>query len=120
MEGARARGTWTAVHLLSAYEVKSLFQDVVQGLAFLVRYHQLLSDSWLTLLFPWVSQHNKSILHLDLKPGNVLLTWDEGKLMYVNRFLPHLGHLFTSIYLPQTQSNVVRLWNIARYDAQFP
>ena len=27
-------------------------------------------------------KHNKSILHLDLKPGNVLLTWDEGKLMY--------------------------------------
>ncbi|KAK7046586.1 Other/IKS protein kinase [Favolaschia claudopus] len=52
--------TWTAVHLLSAEEVKSLFQDVVEGLAFL---------------------HNKSILHLDLKPGNVLLTWDEGKLI---------------------------------------
>jgi hypothetical protein len=27
-------------------------------------------------------QHDKSILHLDLKPGNVLLTWDEGALMY--------------------------------------
>ncbi|CAK5264077.1 unnamed protein product [Mycena citricolor] len=51
--------TWTAVHLLSAEEVKSLFSDVVEGLAFL---------------------HNKSILHLDLKPGNVLLTWDEGRL----------------------------------------
>ncbi|KAF7350354.1 Other/IKS protein kinase [Mycena venus] len=52
--------TWTAVHLLSAEEVKSLFRDVVEGLEFL---------------------HNKSILHLDLKPGNVLLTWDEGKLI---------------------------------------
>ncbi|KAJ3532505.1 hypothetical protein NM688_g7411 [Phlebia brevispora] len=49
-----------AVHLLSAEEVKSLFHDVVEGLAFL---------------------HEKSILHLDLKPGNVLLTWDEGKLI---------------------------------------
>ncbi|KAF8434595.1 kinase-like domain-containing protein [Boletus edulis BED1] len=49
-----------AVHLFSAEEVKSLFSDVVEGLAFL---------------------HDKSILHLDLKPGNVLLTWDEGKLM---------------------------------------
>ncbi|KAF7349348.1 Other/IKS protein kinase [Mycena sanguinolenta] len=52
--------TWTPVHLLSSEEVKSLFQDVVEGLSFL---------------------HNKSILHLDLKPGNVLLTWDEGKLI---------------------------------------
>ncbi|KAJ7886358.1 kinase-like domain-containing protein [Mycena leptocephala] len=52
--------TWTAVHLLSAEEVKSLFRDVVEGLGFL---------------------HDKSILHLDLKPGNVLLTWDEGKLI---------------------------------------
>jgi hypothetical protein len=53
---------WTAVHLLSAEEVHSLFRDVVEGLGFL---------------------HSKSILHLDLKPGNVLLTWDEGRLMYV-------------------------------------
>ncbi|KAK0444538.1 kinase-like domain-containing protein [Desarmillaria tabescens] len=52
--------TWTAVHLLSPEEVKSIFTDVVEGLAFL---------------------HDKSILHLDLKPGNVLLTWDEGKLI---------------------------------------
>ncbi|KAF9564514.1 kinase-like protein [Agrocybe pediades] len=59
--GAGARRTeWTAVHLLSAQEVHSLFRDVVEGLAFL---------------------HDKSILHLDLKPGNVLLTWDEGKLI---------------------------------------
>ncbi|CAL1709204.1 unnamed protein product [Somion occarium] len=54
------KANWRAVHLLSAEEVKSLFSDVVSGLAFL---------------------HDKSILHLDLKPGNVLLTWDEGKLI---------------------------------------
>lgn len=34
----RARGCTTAVHLLSAEEAKSLFEDVVNGLAFLVRY----------------------------------------------------------------------------------
>lgn len=54
------RPSWKAVHLLSAEEVQSLFSDVVEGLAFL---------------------HNKSILHLDLKPGNVLLTHDEGELI---------------------------------------
>ncbi|KAH9941311.1 kinase-like protein [Epithele typhae] len=48
------------VHLLSAEEIHELFKDVVGGLAFL---------------------HERSILHLDLKPGNVLLTWDEGKLV---------------------------------------
>ncbi|KAJ3916576.1 kinase-like protein [Lentinula edodes] len=42
--------TWTPVHLLSAEEVHSIFRDVVEGLAFL---------------------HDRSILHLDLKPGNV-------------------------------------------------
>ena len=31
-------------------------------------------------------KHDKSILHLDLKLGNVLLTWDEGKLMYCKFF----------------------------------
>ncbi|TCD62719.1 putative serine/threonine-protein kinase iks1 [Steccherinum ochraceum] len=53
-------GTWLAVHLLSAEEAKALFSDVVSGLAFL---------------------HDRSILHLDLKPGNVLLTWEQGKLV---------------------------------------
>ena len=62
-EGSRKE--WTAVHLLSAEEVHGLFRDVVEGLGFL---------------------HSKSILHLDLKPGNVLLTWDEGQLMYVRLF----------------------------------
>ncbi|TFK28473.1 other/IKS protein kinase [Coprinopsis marcescibilis] len=51
---------WAPVHLLSADEVKGLFQDVVEGLGFL---------------------HAKSILHLDLKPGNVLLTWDDGRMI---------------------------------------
>ncbi|PBK94805.1 kinase-like protein [Armillaria gallica] len=62
MSGQQPQGiqTWTAVHLLSPEEVKSIFTDVVEGLSFL---------------------HDKSILHLDLKPGNVLLTWDEGKLI---------------------------------------
>ena len=32
----RGGGEWTAVHLLSADEVKSLFKDVVEGLRFLV------------------------------------------------------------------------------------
>ncbi|KAF8630993.1 hypothetical protein AX15_002685 [Amanita polypyramis BW_CC] len=59
--GVRRRGpSWKAIHLLGAEEVKSLFGDVAEGLAFL---------------------HEKSILHLDLKPGNVLLTWDKGKLI---------------------------------------
>ncbi|KAI0076545.1 kinase-like protein [Panus rudis PR-1116 ss-1] len=57
--GGGGANTWFPVHLLSAEEVKSLFEDVVNGLAFL---------------------HDKSILHLDLKPGNVLLTYDEGRL----------------------------------------
>jgi hypothetical protein len=33
------RGEWTAVHLLSADEIKSLFKDVVEGLRFLVCLH---------------------------------------------------------------------------------
>ncbi|KZT66570.1 kinase-like protein [Daedalea quercina L-15889] len=60
LAGGKGPADWKAVHLLSAEELKSLFGDVVSGLAFL---------------------HEKSILHLDLKPGNVLLTWDEGRLV---------------------------------------
>lgn len=36
--GGRGQADWKAVHLLSAEEVKSLFEDVVSGLAFLVSY----------------------------------------------------------------------------------
>lgn len=67
-----------AVHLLSAEEVKSLFSDVTEGLAFLVSVVNFLQGAHLHII-----KHEKSILHLDLKPGNVLLTWDQGKLMYV-------------------------------------
>ena len=71
------RPSWKAVHLLSAEEVQCLFSDVVEGLAFLVcaMFRFPLPLSYTPI------QHNKSILHLDLKPGNVLLTHDEGKLM---------------------------------------
>ncbi|KAI0341488.1 kinase-like protein [Trametopsis cervina] len=61
---------WKSIHLLSAEEAKSLFRDVVEGLAFL---------------------HDKSILHLDLKPGNVLLTWDEGRLLIPRAMLSDFG-----------------------------
>ncbi|KAB5590322.1 Pkinase domain-containing protein [Ceratobasidium theobromae] len=59
-EARRRAREMKAVHLLSAEEIRSLFGDVVAGLAFL---------------------HESSFLHLDLKPGNVLLTLDEGQLM---------------------------------------
>ncbi|KAG9004176.1 putative serine/threonine-protein kinase iks1 [Tulasnella sp. 427] len=49
-----------AVHLLSGEELRSLFGDIATGLAYL---------------------HDRSILHLDLKPGNILLTFDQGKLI---------------------------------------
>ncbi|KAF8695468.1 Kinase-like protein, partial [Rhizoctonia solani] len=59
-EARRRAREMKAVHLLSAEEIRSLFGDIVSGLAFL---------------------HESSFLHLDLKPGNVLLTLDEGQLM---------------------------------------
>ncbi|CEL55054.1 putative serine/threonine-protein kinase iksA OS=Dictyostelium discoideum GN=iksA PE=3 SV=1 [Rhizoctonia solani AG-1 IB] len=59
-EARRRAREMKAVHLLSAEEIRSLFGDVAAGLAFL---------------------HESSFLHLDLKPGNVLLTLDEGQLI---------------------------------------
>ncbi|CAE6469741.1 unnamed protein product [Rhizoctonia solani] len=59
-EARRRAREMKAVHLLSAEEIRSLFGDIVAGLAFL---------------------HESSFLHLDLKPGNVLLTLDEGQLI---------------------------------------
>lgn len=60
LRAERSRGTRKAIHLLSAEETKRLFSDVVSGLSFL---------------------HDKSLLHLDLKPGNVLLTWEDNILI---------------------------------------
>ncbi|KAF8308195.1 kinase-like protein, partial [Clavulina sp. PMI_390] len=54
------KSTLKAIHLLSADEILHLFSDITSGLAFL---------------------HDRAILHLDLKPGNVLLTWDAGSLV---------------------------------------
>lgn len=48
------------VHLLRTEEIYSLIHDIVSGLSFL---------------------HNRGILHLDIKPGNVLLHWDEDSLI---------------------------------------
>ncbi|KAG8792355.1 putative serine/threonine-protein kinase iks1 [Serendipita sp. 399] len=56
IERNRGRSSSIAVHMLNAEEIKSYLSDVVSGLAFL---------------------HDRSILHLDLKLGNVLLTRDE-------------------------------------------
>jgi hypothetical protein len=86
-----------AVHLLSAEEIKELFRDVVEGLFFLVRVMAFLLALRVVFYFFILSfQHQRSILHLDLKPGNVLLTWDEGKLMCVQT----LDFYFSSPYAP--------------------
>ncbi|KAH7096145.1 kinase-like protein [Auriculariales sp. MPI-PUGE-AT-0066] len=53
-------GDTRAVHYFGAGEVRSIFTDIVRGLGFL---------------------HDRSILHLDLKPGNVLLTFEDGAVI---------------------------------------
>lgn len=59
--GRRAsRAENRGVLLLSFEEIAQLFGDIIDGLAFL---------------------HSNSILHLDLKCSNVLLHWEEGKLV---------------------------------------
>ncbi|KAH9059610.1 kinase-like protein [Lactarius vividus] len=73
---------WTAVHLLSADEVLGIFGGVAAGLGFL---------------------HDKSILHLDLKPGNVLLTWDEGALI-PRAMLSDFGTSRDMLQMPRARS----------------
>ncbi|KAN0064583.1 putative serine/threonine-protein kinase iks1 [Thecaphora frezii] len=56
----RATRTGVGVHLLRDDEIYSLMHDMASGLGFL---------------------HDRGILHLDIKPGNVLLHWDEDALI---------------------------------------
>jgi len=58
-------------------------------------------------------QHDKSILHLDLKPGNVLLTWDEVTLMYAY-FLLCCSCILKTL---QPAGDALRLWHLPRHDA---
>ncbi|WWD07970.1 hypothetical protein V865_006080 [Kwoniella europaea PYCC6329] len=59
-KGKRRMEEMRGVLLLGMEEIMKLFGDVVEGLAFL---------------------HANSILHLDLKCSNVLLHWEEGRLI---------------------------------------
>jgi serine/threonine protein kinase len=70
------------VHLLSAEELLGIFGGVAAGLGFL---------------------HDKSILHLDLKPGNVLLTWDEGALI-PRAMLSDFGTSRDMLQMPRARS----------------
>lgn len=58
-EVSRAR---SGVHLLREDEIVQLMRDITRGLGFL---------------------HERGILHLDIKPGNVLLHWEDDALLYV-------------------------------------
>ncbi|WVQ71297.1 hypothetical protein IAR50_000824 [Cryptococcus sp. DSM 104548] len=64
-EGGQTGGSWRrrenrAIMLLGWEEILHLFSDIMDGLSFL---------------------HSQCILHLDLKCSNVLLHWEEGKLI---------------------------------------
>ena len=61
-------------------------------------------------------QHDRSILHLDLKPGNVLLTWDDGALMFVLFFLTK-DAVLTFRSASQSSCNAVGFWDISGYDS---
>lgn len=50
----------TGVHFLREDEIVQLMRDITRGLTFL---------------------HDRGILHLDIKPGNVLLHWDDDQLL---------------------------------------
>ncbi|KAI5474363.1 DUF803 domain membrane protein, partial [Pseudohyphozyma bogoriensis] len=63
-----------AVHLLRVDEIVGIFEDVVEGLAYL---------------------HGKGILHLDLKADNVLLQWEEDAILPVAKISDLGSSVFT-------------------------